>query len=280
MQKRIAGRFCGRTTTSTQQFKCGKTEIYAYLQLIRMKEGKTNNTRNILRFARCQHIDKPEELMMEEIGLQFARIIKADLLKQAKGLRKVHLRNCLIGATEKNQELCTAAIKQKINREDSKRTWYLIKGTLKDPQSPSKLKFQRVIDGKVKEYKVQEDVENSIQQECEVCFSLAHSAPKMSTLLSECLCYLSSKALAKVIITESCEITTDMDPATKLILVEIGKLGVKLVNYDETEIIIMPEDFTHFWTRVGEFTLSSISGVHYGHYKSAIKCDISTKILA
>jgi hypothetical protein len=50
--------------------------IHAYLQLIRMKEGKTRNTGNILRFARRQHIDKPEELTMEELkdGLRFARI--------------------------------------------------------------------------------------------------------------------------------------------------------------------------------------------------------------
>ncbi len=48
--------------------------IHAYLQLIRMKEGKTKNTGNILRFARRQHIDAPEELSLEELkdGLQFA----------------------------------------------------------------------------------------------------------------------------------------------------------------------------------------------------------------
>jgi hypothetical protein len=88
--------------------------IHAYLQLIRMKEGKMNNTRNILRLARRQHINKPEELMTEElqVGLQFARIRKADLRKQAKGLRKVHLRNCLIDVMEKKQKSRAAAIKQ------------------------------------------------------------------------------------------------------------------------------------------------------------------------
>jgi hypothetical protein len=67
--------------------------IHAYLQLIHMKEGETRNTGNILRFTWQQHIDKPDELIMEELkdGLQFARIQKADLRKQAKGLRKVHL---------------------------------------------------------------------------------------------------------------------------------------------------------------------------------------------
>ncbi len=50
--------------------------IHAYLQLIRMKEGKTSNTGNILQFAQCQHINSPEGLTMEELkdGLQYARI--------------------------------------------------------------------------------------------------------------------------------------------------------------------------------------------------------------
>jgi hypothetical protein len=42
----------------------------------------------------------------------------------------------------------------------------------------------------------------------------------------------------------------------------------------------MPEDFQHFWTKVGELTSLLMSGIHYDHYKAAIQCDISTKILA
>ncbi len=53
-----------------------------------------------------------------------------------------------------------------------------------------------------------------------------------------------------------------------------------MVNEEGTKIIITPEDFQRFWNRVGEFTSSSMSGVHYGHYKAAIQCDTSTKILA
>jgi hypothetical protein len=71
-----------------------------------------------------------------------------------------------------------------------------------------------------------------------------------------------------------------MDPATKLILEERGRLGVELVNKERTEIIITPDNVKIFWTKVGEFTPSSMSGVHYGHYKAAMKCNVSTKILA
>ncbi len=56
---------------------------------------------------------------MEELqdGLQFARIRKADLCKQAKSLRKIHLCDCLINAMEKKQKTRAAAINQKIIKE-------------------------------------------------------------------------------------------------------------------------------------------------------------------
>ncbi len=99
---------------------------------------------------------------------------------------------------------------------------------VKDPQSPSVLWVQRVVNGKVKEYVVQEDVEQVIQRECEVRFSLAHNAPIMTTLLGECLRYFSDETLARLIITGTYNIPSDMDPATKLILKEIGRLGMKI----------------------------------------------------
>jgi hypothetical protein len=97
--------------------------IHPYLQLIRMKEGKRKNTGNILRFAKQQHINTPEELTLDELKdrLQFAQIRKADLRKQAKWLQRVHLRDCLINAQEKKQHKQVAAIKQKCQREESKR---------------------------------------------------------------------------------------------------------------------------------------------------------------
>ncbi len=98
---------------------------------------------------------------MDELkdGLQLARICKANLRKQAKGLCKVHLQDCLIDAQTKKQHKWVVAIKQKCNREESKRMWYLIKRTVKDPYSPNVLRVQRVVKREVKDYIVQEDVE-------------------------------------------------------------------------------------------------------------------------
>ncbi len=68
----------------------------------------------------------------------------------------------------------------------------------------------------------------------------------MNLLLGEKLRYLSDEALAEAVITGTYEIPTDLDPATAMILKEIGKLGMKIVNGDNNKIIITPEDFKRF----------------------------------
>jgi len=77
--------------------------------------------------------------------------------------------------------------------------------------------------------------------------------------------------LARSIITGSFDIPADLDPATTLILKEIRKMGLKIMNGVGNKIIITPAEFTLFWKSVGKFTSSSSSGVHYGHYKAAIQ---------
>jgi len=145
-----------------------------------------------------------------------------------------------LDAQSKRQNKRAKAIKLKLHREESKRMWYLTKRTVKDPHSPSVLKVQRVVEGEIAEYTVQEDVEQAIQRECKVRFLLAHSAPIMNLLLGEKLRYLSDKALAKAIITGKYDIPTSLNPATAMILKEIGKLGIKIINGDSNEIIISP----------------------------------------
>ena len=256
--------------------------IHVYLQLIRLKEGKTKKVRNIFKLARKHNILHPERLSREELedGLQLATIRKKELRKQAGELRKAHLQECLITAQANNKSEKVREIKQRMNRESSKKSWSLIKRTVSDPRSPSVLKIQKVVDGEVLEYSEQEDIEKVIQDECEVRFTLAHSAPIMTTLLGERLRYLEDKEVARQIITGTFEIPDDIDPATTKILEEIGRMGMKIVNEEGSEIEISPEEFKQFVKRIKEFKSSSMSGIHNGHYKAAVQDDFSTKLLA
>ncbi len=151
---------------------------------------------------------------------------------------------------------------------------------MKNPQSPSVLKVQQVINGEVQEFREQDEIEQAIQKECKVRFTLAHSAPIMSHLLGERLRYLSDEEIARQIITGTYNIPDELDDATKIILAEIGRMGLKIINVEGTEIEITPEDFKLFWRRVYKFTFSSMSGIHYGHYKAAAMDKFSTKLLA
>ena len=68
----------------------------------------------------------------------------------------------------------------------------------------------------------------------------------MNTLLGEQLRYLSYKEIARKIITGTYDIPNDLDPATTKILEEIGRMGVKIVNEEGSEIDISPEEFKDF----------------------------------
>ena len=256
--------------------------IHVYLQLIRVKEGKTHKVRNIFRLARKHHILNPEKLSREELedGLQLAIIRKKGLRKQAGELRKAHFRECLLEAQANKKSMKVKEIKQRMQRESSKNTWSLIKRTVRDPRSPSVQRIQTVVDGEVEEYTEQEEIEKVIQDECEVRFTLAHSAPIMKTLLGERLRYLEDEEVARQIITGTFEIPDDIEPATAMILEEIGRMGKKIVTEEGSEIDISPEEFKQFVKRIKEFKSSSMSGIHNGHYKAAIQDDFSTKLLA
>jgi hypothetical protein len=61
--------------------------IHAYLQLICMKERKTKNNGNVIRFAACTHIQDPGNLTMEEqkMGFGSAGFRKQSYANKLKG---------------------------------------------------------------------------------------------------------------------------------------------------------------------------------------------------
>ena len=75
------------------------------------------------------------------------------------------------------------------------------------------------------------------------------------------------------------DIPTDLNPATIMVLEEIGKVGMKLVNGEGKLIEVSSDDSKRFWKKVNKFTLFSASGIHNGHYKAAILSDVNTEVL-
>ena len=76
------------------------------------------NKGNVRRKARRKNISNPADLSAEEIqdALGYCRIRDSDLRKQAKSLRRSHLRNCLIVAQDKYDKEKARVVKQKMDR--------------------------------------------------------------------------------------------------------------------------------------------------------------------
>ena len=160
------------------------------------------------------------------------------------------------------------------------RMWYKIKRMVKDPGSPQVLRVQRIENRHVCEYNKKEEVEQVVQEECEVRLNLADKAPVIKHALANKLRYLEDEEIAKTIVEGTYEVPTDLDEATTYILQEIGSTGMEIQNEEEEEIIITPDDLRRFWKRVSEWTTSSTSSVHYDHYEASILHKMSSKIHA
>ena len=112
--------------------------------------------------------------------------------------------------------------------------WASIKRVIKDPPTRSVMRVERMVNNQIIKFTTQEEVEMAIQAECSDQLTLAHSAPIMGTLLRERLRYLADENIAKEIITGIYKIPTGIDPATRLILKEIGEMGGKCLQATQT----------------------------------------------
>ena len=164
------------------------------MDLLKLKQGthKYMNRGNVRRNAKRRDIKTPAGLTVEEIqdALRYCRIRACDLRKQAKSLRKCHLRNCLVAAQEKRDKDRARAVKQKMDREENVKMWTNIKYVVKDPRSSQVLKVQRLEHGVVREYTNKEDIEKVVQEECKSRFTLNHNAPIIKHFLAGKLRYL------------------------------------------------------------------------------------------
>ena len=104
-------------------------------------------------------------------------------------------------------------------------------------------------------------------------------APISSTELLHKLGNLADTEIAQQIVEGTFDIPDVIDEATAKILTEIGSMGIQLTN-GSVSIDITPEEFQQYWKRAREGTSSSLSGVHFGHYKAASQSSELSSFLA
>ena len=112
----------------------------------------------------------------------------------------------------------------------------------------------------------QDNTETMIFEETEVGFQLAINTPLSSTELIKKLGDIADTKIARQIVEDTFESLDELDEATLRILEEIGRLRIELTN-GNVSIVVTREEFRKHRKRATEGTSSSVSGIHFGHYK-------------
>jgi hypothetical protein len=85
--------------------------------------------------------------------------------------------------------------------------------------------------------------------------------------------YTASTLASRAVLDGTYTAPKDSDAATKELLAKIAAI-LKLIPENSVPITITPEQWKQYWKVVNKETLSSESGLHFGHYIVGSKLDI------
>jgi hypothetical protein len=271
--QRASERQCRQIYRGTIPFSEPVRTIYirkrAYQELARGCSRPVQRS-NVVRDAIKAGISGPRALTLQQCldGVEACTRKLAVLKHQAGGLRQVHLRDCLIQAKTTGNDRKYKDILCTIEREEQKSIWKRINRAIDEPSLGAVPFVQREVQGEIVDIYETQEMNREIQEVTEERFDRAMSAPITMTSLRERLGFLSDTEFAKEMLKGDVHIPSDVDPTTTLVLEEIIRLFGTL-HEGHTEIGLRADEFRHYWRRVREKTSSSLSGIHFGHYKSA-----------
>jgi hypothetical protein len=157
--------------------------------------------------------------------------------------------------------------------------WWRINRALDKPSLGAIPFVQRLENGLVVDITTTDEMNREIQNVTEKRFDLSMSAPITMSSLRTRLGFLSDTDFANSLLAGDVHIPWDVDDVTATVLDEIIRL-FGLLREGHGVVDITAGHFRYYWRRFKEWTLSSIFGVHAGHYKSATHSDTVTNFLA
>jgi hypothetical protein len=105
------------------------------------------------------------------------------------------------------------------------------------------------------------------------------SAPITASLLREKLGFLSDTDFARSLLNGEVHVLWDLDKVTTIIIEEMSWL-FQTFKGGYSEVTLGDDNFCFYWGRFKEKTLSSISGIHAGHYKTVVYSTVVTNFLS
>ena len=244
--------------------------------ILRWHDGKVPDVRNLLRAAHRHHIDNPLGLSKSEIETRLVACMSEifELKTQAPSLRQKHLQCRLTLAKKRDDELAAEETLRIIKDEARRRRQRRINFHVKDPRGRSVIRVTaQSPDGDIT-YDTQSDVEDQVQRNLQLRFSLGKRAPISHGLLSQDFGLLADTEAAEKLFNGTYQFPPGSDEATISLLREAARLRLEMQELPPDTSDITEAEFLDFWSTAKEATSSSKSGRHFGHYK-AICCHSS-----
>ena len=228
----------------------------------------------IKRRAKIAGVEKPLSVTHEEAQwhLTQCRRMYLSLKPQAFDLRQEFLAKRVVAAMDANDEKAIEDIKRIIRNEKLRKAWRLIKRAEGRKRSGSVKDVEVMENGEWVRKSNKAEVEEGIMSENTKRFRLTNDTPVMSGQLLEDFGYLADTEAAEEVLAGTYDPPEDADEHTKALL-SLLKQRVEMLRQGKIKTCIMREDFKRYWRGAKESTSSSISGLHFGHYKAAASSD-------
>ena len=250
--------------------------------ILRYHQGKKVNWGNLRRFAKRKGMEECLRYPVDEV-VQLYKETKArtrELMAASPYLRKHFLHEKLSDAVINERVDEAKRVEMILKGEAQRKQWQGIKRATK-PQGVMNVTRVEVAqaDGTVVEHSTKESIEEALKSELRTRFGRATSAPVCQGVLFDLLGVYADTNAAVEILEGTFAPPPDTDQRTILVLNEIAAIWKKIGD-GEISIVISQEDYQYYWKRVKERTSSSISGLHFGHYKSIAYDDDLSRLLA
>ena len=269
---RAAEKFCRRLRTGgipySPELEVAKRRVWVWKKVIYRKEGGRIQKKYVRRRARSCGIQNPFRGSLEEARrkLQIAEKEYETLLPQAPDLRERFLlrqrREDDEDATEKEAR---AAMKKK---EDIRLSWRVIRKSLGRGHMGSVKVVEVLRNGSWTRVTSRREIEESIMQENSKRFRLTEGTPLMTALAKAMFGQLADSVMVEQILNGEFDYDS-VEPDVAQFFRLFASARAHPISAK-----ISKDDFQQYWKKARERTASSISGLHFGHYKAAASSDL------
>ncbi len=189
------------------------------------------------------------------------------------------MQDCYIHAKEVGDKDQFKGILCTIRREEQKSMWRQINRAT-DKLSLGEIPFvQRIKEGNVINILDTEETNTEIQRVMEQWFDLSMSAPITMSSLRSRLGFLSDTDFATSLLTGEVRIPWDVDNVTAMIIGKVIRF-FQILQEGHSVVTQGDEQFRYYWWKCKEHMSSLISGIHFGHYRSATYSDMIINFLS